>query len=41
MSSGAEYIVSLIEYTVSADNVKPDLETCLEIGDRANSGKIE
>jgi hypothetical protein len=41
MSQGAEYVVSLIEYTVSSEHTKPDLETCLEITDRANSGKIE
>ncbi len=41
MSQGAEYISNLIEYTVGPDNVKPDLEACLEIADRANASKLE
>ena len=41
MAQGPEYIATLIEYTVSEDNSKPDLEACLEIADRTNSGKAE
>lgn len=41
MSKDTEYIANLIEYTVSEDNERVDLEACLEIADRANSNKPE
>lgn len=41
MSQQKEQVAILVEYTVAAENTKPDLEACLEIADRVNSGKGE
>jgi hypothetical protein len=41
MSKDTEYIATLIEFTVSEDNERVDLEACLEIADRANATKPE
>lgn len=41
MSKDTEYIATLVDYTVSEDNERVDLEACLEIADRANASKPE
>jgi len=41
MSKDTEYIATLIEFTVSEDNERVDLEACLEVSDRANATKAE
>jgi len=41
MAQSTTQMANLINYTVSEDHERPDLEACLEISDRVNSTKPE